>query len=151
MNRWLALLCGCCFMAGQVAWAAEGNTQSRLEQQARFDYMMHCQGCHTPDGVGAYSVPRMKDEVGAFLGSDAGRAYLVQVPGAATSALSNERLANVLNWIVIAFSGASLDGPFEPYSAMEVGRLRQAPLNEVDSYRTQLLRELSQRAGEFNE
>ncbi|MEX2489438.1 MAG: hypothetical protein WD356_07935, partial [Pseudomonadales bacterium] len=75
------------------------------ERQVLFDYQMHCQGCHTPDGTGAGSVPRMKGEIGVFLDSQEGREFLVRVPGSATSALDDERLAAVLNWIITEFGG----------------------------------------------
>ena len=59
------------------------------EQRAQFNYQMFCQGCHTPDGAGAVTVPRMKDHVGYFLEIPEGREYLVRVPGSATSALND--------------------------------------------------------------
>ncbi len=144
-----ALLIGLCL--GALLVQAAQAVESRVQQQARFDYMMHCQGCHTPDGSGASSVPQMKDRVGVFLTSEAGREYLVQVPGSATSALSDARLANVLNWIITEFSGSSRSDQFQPYTEEEVGHLRQHPLNEVARYRAQLLRELLQRSGGINE
>ncbi|MEQ9462562.1 MAG: cytochrome c, class I [Haliea sp.] len=108
-----------------------------------FDYQMNCQGCHTPDGAGAGSVPTMKGHVGVFLQSQEGREYLVRVPGSATSALSDERLAAVLNWIMYEFAGDSLQLPFAPYTAAEVAPLREKPLNEVDAYRERLLRAIA--------
>ena len=120
-------------------------------QRAKFHYQMHCEGCHTPDGTGAMAVPRMKDQVGLFLETKAGRDYLVKVPGSATSALDDEELAEVLNWILVEMGGASVAADFEPYSAREVGDLREQPLNEVERYRTQLLLEIAdQRSRQAN-
>ena len=110
--------------------------------RAHYNYQMFCQGCHTPDGSGFKSVPQMKDHVGHFLTTPAGREYLVRVPGSATSALDNEELAEVLNWILLEFAGDSLDKAYRPYSAAEVARLRQNPLNEVEHYRAQLLADI---------
>ncbi len=110
--------------------------------RVHFNYQMFCQGCHTPDGTGARHVPRMKDHVGVFTTSPRGREYLVRVPGSATSTLDDDELAAVLNWIVYEFSGASFNRDFEPYTAAEVGRLRQRPLNEVARYRDELLAEI---------
>ena len=112
-------------------------------QRAHFNYQMFCQGCHTPDGVGANTVPRMKDQVGYFLETRAGREYLVRVPGSATSVLDDEQLAEVLNWIIQQFAGDSADESYERYTPLEVGQLRQQPLNEVEQYRTQLLVEIA--------
>jgi mono/diheme cytochrome c family protein len=125
-------------LAGSVAAAGEINPQ-----RAQFNYQMSCQGCHAPDGSGAGAVPRMRDTVGIFLATPAGREYLVRVPGSAVSALSDANLAEVLNWIVQEFAGASVTVPFEPYTSQEVGRLRQHPLNEVVQYRAQLLADIA--------
>ena len=134
--RILALLC--CALAAAGAPAAEIN-----ERRAQFNYQLFCQGCHTPDGSGANAVPRMKDQVGYFLAIPAGREYLVRVPGSATSALGDAELAEVLNWIVREFAGDSAPENARPYSAEEVGRLRQHPLNEVEQYRVQLLADIA--------
>ena len=121
------------------------------QQRAKFHYQMHCEGCHTPDGTGAMSVPRMKDQVGMFLETRSGRDYLVQVPGSATSALENEELAEVLNWILVEMGGDSVAPDFTPYTADEVGQLRGKPLNEVERYRAQLLAEIAdQRSRQAN-
>jgi len=128
----LALLLGTSVMAAEIN-----------PQRAQFNYQMSCQGCHAPDGSGANAVPRMRDYVGIFLSTQAGREYLVRVPGSAVSALDDAELAEVLNWIVLEFAGNSAVEPFERYSAQEVGRLRQQPLNEVVQYRAQLLAEIA--------
>lgn len=112
-------------------------------QRAHYNYQMFCQGCHTPDGSGAMSVPQMKGHVGHFLEIPRGREYLVRVPGSATSALDDEQLAEVLNWIILEFAGESLAPDYQRYTSTEVGQLRQAPLNEVAQYREQLLVEIA--------
>jgi mono/diheme cytochrome c family protein len=113
------------------------------EARAKFNYQMSCSGCHAPDGSGSGSVPRMKDLVGHFLATEAGRDYLVRVPGSATSALADTELAEVLNWILVSMGGDSVDQDFAPYSASEVSTLRVKPLNEVVNYRAHLLQEIA--------
>jgi mono/diheme cytochrome c family protein len=135
MKTLLAVLCLC------LASAALAEDMNR--QRAHYNYQMFCQGCHTPDGSGAKTVPRMKDQVGYFLETRRGREYLVRVPGSATSALDDEQLAEVLNWIVQEFAGDSADESYQRYTSLEVARLRQQPLNEVEQYRTQLLVEIA--------
>ena len=117
--------------------------EDRAWEKAHFQYQMFCQGCHTPDGSGAMTVPRLKGHVGRFLQTREGREYLVRVPGSATSALDNNDLAGVLNWIVAEFSGDSLGAAYQPFSAEEVGKLRQNPLNEVVLYRARLLTDIA--------
>jgi len=121
------------------------NAAEYLAARAHSNYQIYCQGCHGPDGSGAGDVPRMLGHVGSFQLSAAGREYVVRVPGSATSALSNERLAEVLNWIVYEFSGDSFVAAFEPYTAEEVGRLRASPLNETVNTRAAILAELAAR------
>jgi hypothetical protein len=137
-------VCTLILMTALLVGATESAEPINVER-ARFNYQMFCQGCHTPDGVGASSVPRMKDFVGTFLGSREGREFLVRVPGAATSALGDEELAEVLNWIVLEFSGDSLRGEFLPYSGKEVAALRQSPLYEIDHYRAEILNEIAKK------
>jgi mono/diheme cytochrome c family protein len=114
------------------------------ERRAQFNYQMSCSGCHAPDGSGSGNVPRMKDQVGLFLSTEAGRDYLVRVPGSATSALADAELAEVLNWILTRMGGDSVAKDFAPYSAAEVSTLRIKPLNEVVNYRMHLLQEIAQ-------
>jgi mono/diheme cytochrome c family protein len=119
-------------LAAGPAWATE---------PAQADYMLNCQGCHLPDGRGfpQRQVPDLRQQMGRFLAVPGGREYLVQVPGSAQSALDDEGLARVLNWMLHNFSGAELPGGFLPYSAAEVGQLRQQPLTNPSSIRVQLL------------
>ena len=128
------LVCALCLCLASGALAEDINWQ-----RAQFNYQMSCQGCHAPDGMGAGAVPRMRDQVGHFLNSKPGREYLVRVPGSAISALNDEQLAEVLNWIIQEFAGDSADESYDRYTPLEVASLRQEPLNEVEQYRTQLL------------
>ena len=107
---------------------------------AETDYKLHCQGCHLPEGAGARgAVPRMKNFLGIFLHSDAGREFIVQVPGAATTNLSDKRLANLLNWMLITWSADELPSDFVPYSENEVARLRADIQVDPDGARKNIL------------
>ena len=112
-------------------------------ERAQFNYKMFCQGCHSPDGGGATSVPPLKDNIGYFLEIPAGREYLVRVPGSATSALNDGNLAEVLNWIISEFSGDSAGENYERYTASEISRLRGYQLDEVENYRTELMAQIA--------
>ena len=114
------------------------------EDRARYHYQMFCQGCHTPDGSGVNAVPPLKGMMGVFLRSRRGREFMVQVPGSATSKLDDTQLAEVLNWCIENFSASSLiNGDYLPYTAEEVGRLRQSPLQEIDNTRAEVLAEIA--------
>ncbi len=112
-------------------------------ERARIDYMLNCQGCHLPDGGGAGDVPRMKDFVGNFLKVPGGRAFLVQVPGAANAPLDDARLAALLNWMLVEISRDQLPADFRPYSADEVGEYRTTRLRDVLQTRAQLIQKIA--------
>ena len=112
--------------------------------RARVNYMLNCQGCHGPDGAGTEDgvVPVMKNFVGHFLQTQAGREFLVRVPGSANAALSHGELAEVLNWMLYEISAEQIPADFQPYQAAEVATLREKPLADVDTLREQLIEEL---------
>ena len=126
-------------------WECGRRPQTAInEDRARYHYQMFCQGCHTPDGSGVNAVPPLKGMMGVFLRSQRGREFMVQVPGSATSKLDDAQLAEVLNWCIENFSASSLiNGDYLPYTADEVGRLRQSPLQEIDNTRAEVLAEIA--------
>jgi hypothetical protein len=58
-----------------------------------------------------------------------GREFVQRVPGSATAALDDQRLARVLNWMLDEFDARPAG--FRDFSAAEVGRLRRAPYTNV--------------------
>lgn len=97
--------------------------------RARVNYMLKCQGCHQPDGSGnATNTPPLRNQVARFLWAPGGREFLVQVPGVASADLSDEKLAEVLNWTLWSFDAANVPPDFKSYTTEEVGRLRKRPL-----------------------
>jgi hypothetical protein len=104
------------------------------------DYALECQGCHRADGAGTPdTVPTLAGSVARFLAVPGGREYLVQVPGVAQAPLDDASLAAVMNWMLERFDEAHVPPGFRPYDAAEVGRLRAAPLTDVDGVRRRLL------------
>jgi hypothetical protein len=98
-------------------------------EQAHVDYMLKCQGCHRPDASGDdHSNPPMRGVVARFLTVPGGREFLGRVPGVATTNLDDRRLANLLNWTLYRFDAGHVPNDFRPYTAAELGRLRQNPL-----------------------
>jgi hypothetical protein len=106
----------------------------------QIDFMLHCQGCHLSEGQGlAGQVPRLKGEVGKFLHSDEGRAFLLRVPGVAQSSLNDADLAAVMNWVLEEFDPEHLPPAFEPYTAAEVAQWRTRIMRNVNAERTRIL------------
>jgi len=104
----------------------------------RFDYLLHCGGCHIEDGSGdPPEVPDLRQDMAYMIGFEAGRAYLVQVPGSSQAPLSDARLATVLNWMMDTFY-LELGGDFERYTAAEVTRHRSVRLLDPKQARAEL-------------
>lgn len=140
--RW-RLAAGLLLCATQ-AMAADG-AGDRLRQAARADYVLQCAGCHRVDGRGSnpHGIPDFRQSVGVFTQLPEGREYLIRVPGAAHSQLSNAELAAVLNWVLGEFSAAQLPAGFIPYTAEEVAAARPNRYDDVVPVRHALARKLT--------
>lgn len=114
----------------------------QVPTRAKFNYQLFCQGCHGPTGAGRKGVPKIHSEIGVFLNSQAGREYLVRVPGAANAPIDDAQLADVMNWTLNQFAGDSLPEGWQEYTEQEVTEYRKQPLFEVLKYREKLLSEL---------
>ena len=129
-----------------LVWAAPAaGEDSETDRLAHLDYMLHCQGCHMADGSGLEgTVPSLRDQVGLFLATREGRAYLVQVPGASQALIDDSALARLTNWMVRRFDPGNTKD-FEPYDAAEVGRLRRKPVTNPVAVRRHIVAELPQK------
>ena len=96
---------------------------------ARFDYLLHCSGCHLPDGSGAPpEVPSLRGPMGALVATPEGRDYIARVPEVAQAPLADDALARVLNWVLLEFNGETLPSGFRLMGAAEVGVARDKVL-----------------------
>jgi mono/diheme cytochrome c family protein len=110
--------------------------------EPRINYMLQCMGCHTPDGSGEPGrVPSIKDTLAPFALTPDGRRFLIQVPGASQSTLTDAELAELLNWMI---QNLSVPKPahFTQFTAAEVTRYRRNPLVDVQGTRQRLVRTL---------
>ena len=104
----------------------------------RADYLLHCGGCHLPNGAGVPpEVPSLQNEIGRLVASPAGRDYIARVPGASQVPISDAKLAEVLNWVLLTFNAQSLPAGFSALTADEVGRSRRNVLADPEKYRQQ--------------
>ena len=121
-----------------LAAVASGGALAAADPQA--NYMLHCMGCHVADGSGSPGrVPSVRESLPVLSASAAGRRFLVQVPGAAQSPLSDLELAQVLSWMIRNLSDRPISSDFREFSAEEVARYRKTPLVDVRGTRAQLL------------
>ncbi len=100
------------------------------------DYLLHCSGCHMPDGTGLQDVvPTLHDIIGRMVAKPEGRSYIVRVPGASQAPINDEKLTEVINWMLTEFSSDTLPKDFKPLTVKEVGRARRQLLADPLKYR----------------
>ena len=94
--------------------------------------MLYCMGCHGPQAQGVPGkVPPLAHTLGLYMKTPAGRNYVLRVPGAANSALSDSELAAVLNWLAVSYSPHEFASDTPPFTPAEVTKLRHIPLVSV--------------------
>lgn len=110
------------------------------------NWALNCQGCHLADGKGTQNTStKLSGRVAKYLWVPGGRAYLIRVPGVATSDLANDDLAAVVNWMLLRFDKQDIPVSFKPYTGTEVGRLRHNPLRlEAGRMHNELLEKANQ-------
>lgn len=96
------------------------------------NYQIHCEGCHGADGAGlAGVVPAFAGELSSYLHVLEGREFIIQVPGVSQSSLSDEEVAELMNWMVVAYDPLGVPENFMWYSAEEVALLRSKPISDT--------------------
>jgi mono/diheme cytochrome c family protein len=109
------------------------------QADAKVDYLLHCSGCHMPDGTGLENVvPTLHDVTGRMAAEPAGRDYLVRVPGVSQAPINDHKLAEVINWVLTEFSGDTLPKDFKPFTVSEVARARSRQLADPLKLRAEL-------------
>lgn len=109
------------------------------EADSRFDYLLHCGGCHLEDGSGdPPEVPDLRVDLDWIAATEEGRSYLTRVPGASQAPISDAALAEVINWIMVTFYPGK---DVKPFDGAEVAASRQIPLYDPLKARTTLERD----------
>jgi hypothetical protein len=128
----LAALAGLC--AGALANPAQ-------------DYVLHCRGCHGASAEGVPGkVPPLARTLPEFMRTAAGRSYVLRVPGASNSMLTDAQLAEVLNWIAVRFGDSQGNAPAASppaFTTQEVSAQRHTPMAAVQATRREVIRKLA--------
>jgi cytochrome c553 len=107
------------------------------------DYMLYCMGCHGAEARGVPGkIPPLAGALSRFMRTPEGRNYVLRVPGAANTALSDAQLAAVLNWLAVTYAVAG-DVPPVPFTVEEVAGARHTPLANVLETRGEVVRALA--------
>lgn len=108
------------------------------------NYMLYCMGCHGTQAQGVPGrIPPLAHSLAHFMRTAAGRNYVLRVPGAASSVLSDAQLAEVLNWLATNYNAQELDAGMIPFTTEEVSRARHTPLADVLATRREVVRTLA--------
>lgn len=123
-------------------------------RSAATNYALHCMGCHSATGAGSEKggIPDFRNRIGVFANSDAGRTYLLHVPGVISAGLTDEEIAAVMNFIMSKFAGPSQPADYRPFSGAEVTTLRKVRIEDIALARRKIvqhLRETSQDAAAY--
>jgi mono/diheme cytochrome c family protein len=128
-----AIVCAVAALVCQLAQASPAQ-----------DYMLHCMGCHGTEAQGVPGkIPPLANALSRFMRTAEGRNYVLRVPGAANSALSDGQLAAVLNWLAVRFDASVSTSNPAPFTTEEVSRLRHEPLVSVLAARSAVVRSLA--------
>jgi len=126
------------------ALAAAGGWIGPVRASPAQDYMLYCMGCHGAQAEGVPGkVPPLAHSLGLFMRTPGGRNYVLRVPGAANSALSDAQLAAVLNWLAQEFNAGELTADVPMFTAAEVTAQRHTPLVSVLAVRREVVRDLA--------
>jgi mono/diheme cytochrome c family protein len=131
-----SLVCAATLLA---AVALAGTARASPQQ----DYVLYCMGCHGPGAEGVPGkIPPLAGALARFMRTPEGRNYVLRVPGAANSALTDAQLAAVLNWLAERYRVAD-EPPPQPLTAEEVASVRRTPLANVQATRREVVRSLA--------
>jgi len=140
MNRPLTRFSTPSLAAAAAAAAATTFFVPAAHASPHQDYVLYCMGCHGPQAEGVPGkVPPLAHALGLYMRTPAGRNYVLRVPGAANSVLSDEQLAGVLNWLAQTFNADELSNDVPLFTTAEVTSLRRTPLPSVLATRREVV------------
>jgi mono/diheme cytochrome c family protein len=128
--------------AAAVACMATALVSMAAQASPAQDYLLNCMGCHGAQAEGVPGkVPPLANTLSRFMRTAEGRDYILRVPGAANSALSDAQLAAVLNWLAVTYDSSATNPT--PFTSAEVSAVRRRPLASVLATRSAVVRSLA--------
>ncbi|CAG4904279.1 c-type cytochrome [Paraburkholderia saeva] len=140
MNPLLIVLRAACVLGVALSLPAHADDGAYDAVAAKQAWTLNCMGCHTPDAHAIRGkVPALSDSLGHFVRLKEGREFVMRVPGASNSALTDAELANVLNWLIDTKNAKSRPADFKPFTAQEIASNRRPALTDVAVHRAMLV------------
>jgi hypothetical protein len=143
-------LCAASLAACALMFCSGAHAQARGYEaaSAREAWTLNCMGCHTGEGHAIPGkVPPLAGELGHLVRLPEGREFVMRVPGASNSSLTDAELANVLNWLIDTKNADTRPVDFRPYTAEEIAARRRPALTDVAKHRAALVESL-QKSGD---
>lgn len=108
---------------------ATGRDPNAGNYNARTNFILRCAGCHGMEGMGTASsgVPYFPDSVGHIAALEEGRTYILHVPGVISADLTNQQIADVMNYVLETYS----DKPYTPFTLEEVNARRAESVPDI--------------------
>lgn len=127
-----ALVVACAVHAAPAPALPDGRAVLVDPEQARADYIENCAGCHGVSGDTVPArLPELQGRVGWFMCTPEARAYLIRLPNVAHSRIEdNDRLADMMNYVVFVLGQRSAPAGTKPFTTAEVARERRFALSE---------------------
>ena len=93
-------------------------------------------------------VPDFRELVGLFASTEAGRTYVLHVPGVVNASLEDADTARVLNYVMRRWGGRSLANDYRPFTQEEVAKRRRLGVRDVVALRREVVAHLRERGVE---
>ena len=73
--------------------------------------------------------------MGKIVAVPGGRDYIARVPGASQAPVTDDELADILNWVLRQFNATTIPADFSPLTGEEVGKSRRNILKDPLTHR----------------
>lgn len=145
ISRSAAILVGSVALTAGLAAASVAIAET-AHRTPRTNFILRCVGCHGMDGSGSEKggIPDFRNYVGAFSRDDAGRTYVMHVPGVVNANLTNAEIADVMNYVMKTFGGTSLPDDYHPFDRVEVDQRRANPVKDIVGMRREIAASLAE-------
>jgi mono/diheme cytochrome c family protein len=119
-----------------TVFASVALTAAASELSPRANYILRCAGCHGIEGAGTVigGVPSFHGSVSDLANDEAGRTYVLNVPGVLGSSLTESEIAAVMTYVVDNWGSE----PAPPFSPEEVALRRAKPVADIVALRRAL-------------
>lgn len=124
MKHWRSYAVAACLSLAAPVLSAQ-------EYSASVNYQLRCAGCHGQDGMGVPNggIPPFPGFIDGFFQHEPSRLYLMHVPGVNSASLSDNEIAQVMNYVGEQWGEPGAER--RPFSAEEVKQLRSTEVQDL--------------------